>query len=284
MYEHQIAGGALDRQVAARVVLLAATSRAAVTRSVWLALARRGLAHATTTVVEQPFVHPAGSVTIRPAPGPRSHAKDGLVHRRPLHRQNIDHQNCRPPRLVRPTAPQGARRPIPIRLGCMAEERRPRDGNTSTTAAWRKRRLPKRGGAIRKRAPRTRRAASCGPACPVATSSPLQALTCRPPESDMGLITGLLTLPNTPVRGVIWVAEKLNDAAERDLHHPGMLSAQLAVLNREFEDGDISTEDFEPGRGRADRPAACCTGRPRTERSKVAHSWMTQPRWPSRPL
>ncbi|MFJ1550623.1 gas vesicle protein GvpG [Streptomyces sp. NPDC088246] len=52
----------------------------------------------------------------------------------------------------------------------------------------------------------------------------------------MGLITGLLTLPNTPVRGVIWVAEKLNDAAERDLHHPGMLSAQLAVLNREFEE------------------------------------------------
>ncbi|MGW1109089.1 gas vesicle protein GvpG [Streptomyces sp. NPDC002540] len=100
----------------------------------------------------------------------------------------------------------------------------------------------------------------------------------------MGLITGLLTLPNTPVRGVIWVAEKLNDAAERDLHHPGMLRAQLAVLNREFEDRDISTEDFEPGRGRAARPAACCTGRPRTEPSKVAHSWMTQPRWPSRPL
>ncbi|MFB6717091.1 gas vesicle protein GvpG [Streptomyces sp. NPDC056237] len=100
----------------------------------------------------------------------------------------------------------------------------------------------------------------------------------------MGLITGLLTLPNTPVRGVIWVAEKLNDAAERDLHRPGMLRAQLAVLNREFEDRDISTEDFEPGRGRAARPAACCTGRPRTEPSKVAHSWMTQPRWPSRPL
>ncbi|MFE4337538.1 hypothetical protein ACFRQM_52255 [Streptomyces sp. NPDC056831] len=63
-----------------------------------------------------------------------------------------------------------------------------------------------------------------------------------------------------------------------------MLRAQLAVLNREFEDGDMSPEEFEPGRGRAARPAACCTGRPRTERSKVAHSWMTQPRWPSRPL
>ncbi|WP_328907553.1 gas vesicle protein GvpG [Streptomyces sp. NBC_00234] len=61
----------------------------------------------------------------------------------------------------------------------------------------------------------------------------------------MGLITGLLTLPIAPVRGVIWVAEKLNDAAERELHDPGVLRAQLAVLNREFEDGDISLEEFE---------------------------------------
>lgn len=29
----------------------------------------------------------------------------------------------------------------------------------------------------------------------------------------MGLITGLLTLPLAPVRGVVWVAEKLSDAA-----------------------------------------------------------------------
>ncbi|MCX5008744.1 MULTISPECIES: gas vesicle protein GvpG [unclassified Streptomyces] len=61
----------------------------------------------------------------------------------------------------------------------------------------------------------------------------------------MGLITGLLTLPIAPVRGVVWVAEKLNDAAERELHDPGVLRAQLAVLNRELEEGDISLEEFE---------------------------------------
>ncbi|MFF3412517.1 gas vesicle protein GvpG [Streptomyces sp. NPDC002742] len=61
----------------------------------------------------------------------------------------------------------------------------------------------------------------------------------------MGLITGLLTLPIAPVRGVIWVAEKLHDAAERELHDPCVLRAQLAVLNREFEDGGISLEEFE---------------------------------------
>ncbi|MEU8487130.1 gas vesicle protein GvpG [Streptomyces sp. NPDC048641] len=61
----------------------------------------------------------------------------------------------------------------------------------------------------------------------------------------MGLITGILTLPIAPVRNVIWVAEKLNDAAERELHDPGVLRAQLALLNRELEDGDISLEEFE---------------------------------------
>jgi len=52
MYGHQIAGGALDRQVATRVVVQAATARGAVTRSV-SALAQRGLAHAASTAMER---------------------------------------------------------------------------------------------------------------------------------------------------------------------------------------------------------------------------------------
>ncbi|MEV0918134.1 gas vesicle protein GvpG [Streptomyces sp. NPDC049967] len=61
----------------------------------------------------------------------------------------------------------------------------------------------------------------------------------------MGLITGLLTLPIAPVRGVVWVAEKLNDTAEGELHDPAVLRTQLAVLNQELESGDISLEEFE---------------------------------------
>jgi len=61
----------------------------------------------------------------------------------------------------------------------------------------------------------------------------------------VGLITGLLTLPLAPVRGVIWVAEKLDDAAQRELHDPDVLRAQLAMLNQELEAGDISQEEFE---------------------------------------
>lgn len=61
----------------------------------------------------------------------------------------------------------------------------------------------------------------------------------------MGLITGLLTLPLAPVRGVIWVAEKVHDAAESELCDPGVIRAQLAALNQELEDGDIGLEEFE---------------------------------------
>ncbi|MGW0790485.1 gas vesicle protein GvpG [Streptomyces sp. NPDC002911] len=61
----------------------------------------------------------------------------------------------------------------------------------------------------------------------------------------MGLFTGLLLLPLAPVRGVIWVAEKVNYAADRELHDPGVIRAQLAALNQELEDGNVSLAEFE---------------------------------------
>ncbi|MFD3611027.1 gas vesicle protein GvpG [Streptomyces atroolivaceus] len=61
----------------------------------------------------------------------------------------------------------------------------------------------------------------------------------------MGLLTGLLLLPLAPVRGVIWVADKVNEAADRELHDPGVIRAQLAALNQELEDGNVSLEEFE---------------------------------------
>ncbi|MEU3145020.1 MULTISPECIES: gas vesicle protein GvpG [unclassified Streptomyces] len=85
----------------------------------------------------------------------------------------------------------------------------------------------------------------------------------------MGLITGLLTLPIAPVRGVVWVAEKLHDAAERELHDPAVLRTQLAVLNQELEAGDITLEEFEREEERLlDRLHAVRVGRPGEERSR----------------
>lgn len=83
----------------------------------------------------------------------------------------------------------------------------------------------------------------------------------------MGLITGLLTLPVAPVRGVVWVAEKLQDAAERELHDPQVLRAQLALLNQELEGGDITIEEFEREEERLlDRLHAVRAGRVASDR------------------
>jgi hypothetical protein len=61
----------------------------------------------------------------------------------------------------------------------------------------------------------------------------------------MGLISGLLTLPLAPVRGVVWVAGQLRDAAEGQVCDPAAIRAQLAALNQDLEDGRISSDDFE---------------------------------------
>ncbi|MFD5694756.1 gas vesicle protein GvpG [Streptomyces rubiginosohelvolus] len=61
----------------------------------------------------------------------------------------------------------------------------------------------------------------------------------------MGLISGLLLLPLAPARGVVWIAEQLQETAERELYDPGVIRAQLAELNRDLDDGLIDLEEFE---------------------------------------
>lgn len=61
----------------------------------------------------------------------------------------------------------------------------------------------------------------------------------------MGLFKELILLPVAPVRGVVWVAERLTDAAEHELHSPAAVRARLGELNRALEDGEIGLEDFE---------------------------------------
>lgn len=61
----------------------------------------------------------------------------------------------------------------------------------------------------------------------------------------MGLLSGVLLLPLLPVRGVEWVADRLLDAAERELYDPGTLRVQLVELNRAYEAGELGEEEFE---------------------------------------
>ena len=61
----------------------------------------------------------------------------------------------------------------------------------------------------------------------------------------MGLFTGLLTLPLAPVRGTMWIAERLLEEAERELNDPAAIEQQLLDAEERYERGEISTEDFE---------------------------------------
>jgi Gas vesicle protein G len=55
----------------------------------------------------------------------------------------------------------------------------------------------------------------------------------------MGLITGLLTLPLAPVRGTVWVAERILEQAESEFYDEGAIRAQLMEIEAAREAGEI---------------------------------------------
>ena len=61
----------------------------------------------------------------------------------------------------------------------------------------------------------------------------------------MGLITGLLTFPLAPVRGTMWIAERLLEEAERQLDDPARLEERLREAEAALEAGEISPEEFD---------------------------------------
>jgi hypothetical protein len=60
----------------------------------------------------------------------------------------------------------------------------------------------------------------------------------------MGLITGLVTLPLAPVRGVAWIAELLEEEAARELEAATSPQRALAELEAAHASGELSDEDF----------------------------------------
>jgi hypothetical protein len=61
----------------------------------------------------------------------------------------------------------------------------------------------------------------------------------------MGLITGLLTLPLAPVRGVAWVAEKVAEQAELELYDENRVLRELIELEAARDRGEIDEERFD---------------------------------------
>jgi cytochrome c-type biogenesis protein CcmH/NrfG len=61
----------------------------------------------------------------------------------------------------------------------------------------------------------------------------------------MGLIMGLLTLPLAPVRGTVWIAERLEEQAQAELNDETALRAQLVELEELRATGEIDEEELE---------------------------------------
>jgi hypothetical protein len=61
----------------------------------------------------------------------------------------------------------------------------------------------------------------------------------------MGLFTGLLTLPLAPVRGTVWIAERLLEETERQLNDPEAIEQQLLDAEARHERGEITDDELE---------------------------------------
>jgi cytochrome c-type biogenesis protein CcmI len=61
----------------------------------------------------------------------------------------------------------------------------------------------------------------------------------------MGLISGLLTLPLAPVRGVVWVAEQVKQEAERQWSDPATIQAALTDIEALRESGEIDDAEAD---------------------------------------
>ncbi|MER6128890.1 gas vesicle protein GvpG [Streptomyces sp. NPDC001795] len=60
----------------------------------------------------------------------------------------------------------------------------------------------------------------------------------------MGLITGILTLPFAPARGVGWVIDKVVRAAEQEFYNPAAVQEELVKLERARAEGRVDDEEF----------------------------------------
>lgn len=58
------------------------------------------------------------------------------------------------------------------------------------------------------------------------------------------MLTGLLTLPLAPVRGTMWIAERLLEEAERELSDPAAIEQQLDAAERAHERGELTDDEL----------------------------------------
>lgn len=59
----------------------------------------------------------------------------------------------------------------------------------------------------------------------------------------MGLISSLFTAPLAPLKGTVWVAERIQEEAERQYYDPGAIRRQLEQVAQARTDGELSDEE-----------------------------------------
>ena len=61
----------------------------------------------------------------------------------------------------------------------------------------------------------------------------------------MGLFSALVSLPLAPVRGVVWVADKVRQEAEREYYDAGNIRRQLDAVAAARDDGTIDDAEAD---------------------------------------
>jgi hypothetical protein len=61
----------------------------------------------------------------------------------------------------------------------------------------------------------------------------------------MGLLTGLLTLPLAPVRGVAWVADRLYEEAYQQMFSPEAARRRLSIALRDLQEGRLTEQEYD---------------------------------------
>ena len=59
----------------------------------------------------------------------------------------------------------------------------------------------------------------------------------------MGLISGLVTWPIAPLRGVVAIAEQVRRQAEEEFYDPVLIRQQIEEVNRRRESGELTDEE-----------------------------------------
>ncbi|MER7014482.1 gas vesicle protein GvpG [Saccharopolyspora sp. NPDC000359] len=59
----------------------------------------------------------------------------------------------------------------------------------------------------------------------------------------MGLISGLLTLPLAPVRGVVWTVDQVRRHAEQNYYDTAMIRRKLAEVDDAHAAGELTDEE-----------------------------------------